>query len=185
MALPLAVDVVPRSWPDASMRCTLTGGRLVSLHSSGDFDRAQAALRAAGLVYERVWIGGNDLAHEGSWVWVDGTPVSGYVSWAPGEPNNAGNNEDCLQLRGDGYWNDAKCSRAMPSICEGSVFPPSPPIPPPAPPAPPPPLPPPGTVLWRLDTARANWRMCFASNGALARPSCDTSPLRGYTALRV
>ena len=185
MALPLAVDVVPRSWPDASMHCTLTGGRLVSLHSRADFERAQAALRAAGLAYESVWIGGNDRAHEGSWVWVDGTPVSGYVSWVSGEPNNSGDNEDCLQLRGDGYWNDARCSRSMLSICEGSIFPPSPPIPPPTPPAPPPPLPPPGTVLWRLDTTRSNWRMCFTSNGALARRSCDTSPLRGYMALRV
>ena len=41
------------------------------------------------------WIGGSDIEEEGVWKWADSTPWEDKF-WAPGEPNNAGNNEDCL-----------------------------------------------------------------------------------------
>jgi hypothetical protein len=30
----------------------------------------------------RVWIGGNDLAKSGHWVWSRGQPISGFTNWA-------------------------------------------------------------------------------------------------------
>ena len=39
------------------------------------------------------WMGGTDLHHEGSWVWMSGAPW-GYENWNDGEPNQNGN-EDC------------------------------------------------------------------------------------------
>ena len=36
-----------------------------------------------------IWIGLNDLGHEGNFTWISGE-ASSYVNWAPGEPNNAG-----------------------------------------------------------------------------------------------
>lgn len=186
----IAVDATLRTYSAASQACEAAGGRLVSLHSQGLAIEVRAALRASGFSGSSVWIGGNDIAVEGQWVWADGTPFpaagsGGYNVWAPNEPNNAGNSEDCLVFRYDNYWNDANCGRRYMSVCEGSTFPPSQPPPPPLPPHPPPPSPPPGTQLWRLDTSGSIWSMCFKSNGAFARPSCASNPLRGHTAIQV
>ena len=69
-----------------------------------------------------MWIGANDKHREGTMVWVsDKTYVSrGFSNWYPGEPNNSGRSEDCVQLWYDhGYkWNDASCSRQLGFICK-------------------------------------------------------------------
>ena len=63
------------------------------------------------------WFGLNDRAVEDTWAWSSGEPVQ-YLNWAPGEPNNVGN-EDCGQFNWSGIqWNDANCSNALPFICE-------------------------------------------------------------------
>ena len=59
----------------------------------------------------------NDLDVEGTWTWISGTTL-GFTHWGDGEPNNAGNNEDCGQVRSDGRWNDVNCAGAAPALCE-------------------------------------------------------------------
>ena len=39
------------------------------------------------------------------WEWSDGSPWE-FTNWAPGEPNNAGNQEDRVQMYRHGTWND-------------------------------------------------------------------------------
>jgi len=58
------------------------------------------------------WIGFNDIAVEGDWVWVSGEPVT-YINWRDGEPNNSNGVEHYGELRKDGLWNDenATCLR--------------------------------------------------------------------------
>lgn len=59
-----------------------------------------------------IWIGFNDEAVEGQFVWYDQSPVV-YTNWATGEPNNSGNNENCVQIypggSQPGTWNDLNC----------------------------------------------------------------------------
>uniref|UniRef100_A0A096MA02 C-type lectin domain-containing protein n=1 Tax=Poecilia formosa TaxID=48698 RepID=A0A096MA02_POEFO len=44
--------------------------------------------------------------------WIDNSPLT-YTHWAPGEPNNANGEEQCVQMnRHQGGWNDANCGRA-------------------------------------------------------------------------
>jgi hypothetical protein len=53
------------------------------------------------------WLGGSDAEQEGTWRWEteSGSPMN-YTNWAPGEPNNLGE-EDYLVMSGDyGRWYD-------------------------------------------------------------------------------
>ncbi|MFN7014081.1 MAG: PKD domain-containing protein, partial [Bacteroidia bacterium] len=56
-----------------------------------------------------IWIGFNDENVEGTFEWYDQSPVT-FTNWAPGEPNNSGGNEDCVQIYPNGFWNDLPCN---------------------------------------------------------------------------
>ncbi|XP_076416529.1 CD209 antigen-like protein C isoform X2 [Peromyscus maniculatus bairdii] len=64
---------------------------------------------------QRSWIGLSDLRHEGSWQWVDDTPLQ-LSFWKQGEPNND-EDEDCVELFTD-EWNDNKCTEQNFWVCE-------------------------------------------------------------------
>jgi len=66
-----------------------------------------------------IWIGGNDISTEGNYVWSDGCSMS-YKKWAPNQPDNWNNNEDCLHLvkQQGGKWNDILCSVRMRFVCK-------------------------------------------------------------------
>lgn len=59
----------------------------------------------------RVWIGLSDIHAENSFTWSDGSKFfSSEGNWYYGEPNNNGNNEDCVERLSDGRWNDLPCT---------------------------------------------------------------------------
>ncbi len=50
--------------------------------------------------------------------WVDEQPP-GYTNWKPGEPNNVGAVESCVEMDdADGGWNDVDCNASRHVICE-------------------------------------------------------------------
>ncbi|XP_078683088.1 uncharacterized protein LOC144917177 [Branchiostoma floridae x Branchiostoma belcheri] len=56
-----------------------------------------------------------DVHQEGVWMWDDNVPLGDFRTWAPGEPNNSGN-EDCAEYFSESHsysntWNDGPCSR--------------------------------------------------------------------------
>ena len=54
------------------------------------------------LTNDHYWIGANDIASEGNWVWVNGEDASSsQLIWIDGEPNNAAGNQDCVVMRGN------------------------------------------------------------------------------------
>jgi len=70
----------------------------------------------------RAWLGGNDRASEGKWVWSDMSSFS-YKKWGKSEPNNQGK-ENCLH-QGHGklnVWNDFKCAQKLPFVCKLLYF---------------------------------------------------------------
>jgi len=85
---------------------------LVSIHN----DQEQTLVNNA---FGGGWIGLNDVANEGAFVWSDGSPVD-YTRWRSGEPNNVGEGgEDWGQFEG-GQWNDLGGSSQLPGIAKYS-----------------------------------------------------------------
>ena len=74
------------------------------------------------LVNSNIWMGGSDIASEGTWMWEDGKPWALYKNFASGEPNDGAGGEDCLEMvkgnHNDGRWNDISCSDALRSVCK-------------------------------------------------------------------
>lgn len=53
-------------------------------------------------------------------MWESSKQLLNYTNWSPGQPDNAGNNEDCVEIRGlfNYKWNDHVCSLKKYFICE-------------------------------------------------------------------
>ena len=66
---------------------------------------------------KEVWMGYNDLAEEGTYGWLDGSPA-GYDSWRPGFPvGDAYGNQDCI-LTLAGLWKEYFCGNRLKSVCK-------------------------------------------------------------------
>ncbi len=88
----------PMTWQQAEAVAIEEGGHLATIRSS------QENAWAGGLAANtHMWIGLNDAAVEGSFVWSSGETAS-FTAWLPGEPNNAGD-EDYVDLNTAG-WRD-------------------------------------------------------------------------------
>lgn len=107
-----------KTWLDAQHSCAELGQNLVSIQDADEelFLKAQAPTSSW-------WIGYNDRAKEGTWVWPDG--ASSYTNWRLGEPNDLNGNEDCAvgnaPVQGSqpaGKWNDLPCSDYVSYFCE-------------------------------------------------------------------
>jgi hypothetical protein len=104
-------------WPSAEQYCLAIGYHLVSVGSVAENSTLHSIVNQYPTT--RWWMGINDRAAEGAWVWSDGS-AHGYTNWAAGEPNNIGD-EDCGQLNRfwpDSTWNDEPCSTALNFVCE-------------------------------------------------------------------
>ena len=103
-----------RNWPQSRDNCLAHGAHLASLSSA-----AETTLVRSGSSTFR-WIGLNDLASEGTFVWVNGDPLA-FTNWNGGEPNDDHGGEDCVGILGNGKWNDFECGGGggeFQSICE-------------------------------------------------------------------
>jgi len=72
------------AWIDAENNAIASGGHLVTITDAAEEAWLIANFGASTLY----WIGFNDAAVEGTWVWSSGEAVT-YVNWNGGEPNNA------------------------------------------------------------------------------------------------
>ncbi|XP_052320876.1 CD209 antigen-like protein A isoform X2 [Oncorhynchus keta] len=105
-----------KTWKESREDCLERGADLVIINS----DKEQTFLFD---LKKRVWIGLTDSVIEGTWKWVDGTPLTtGY--WYAKQPDNAGPNgdEDCAEIPKDQSplkaWNDLSCDSIINWVCE-------------------------------------------------------------------
>jgi len=110
----------PRDFAAADAACVAFGARLAILDTA---DRDAVARSMIGA--DNVFIGLTDAAVEGTFVWVDGTPLT-FQNFASGEPNNANGafEEDCAMYSGSrAGWDDRPCSNAIPNATAPGEYP--------------------------------------------------------------
>jgi gliding motility-associated-like protein len=110
------------NWNTAQSQAAAVGASLLSVCSQAENDAVWQAALAAG-VSGGLWIGFNDAASEGNWVWTDGSPCN-FTNWNNGEPNNTtdpcsftGEDAAIIQMS-NGKWNDVYAA----SICGSQAY---------------------------------------------------------------
>ena len=103
------------NWHEAEICCKDWGGHLTSVHS----DPENYVVNSIRKTERSTWIGLNDQVKEGTYVWVDGTPLD-YKNYHKGERNNNKGLEHCLLLVSSGRltWNDGTCNTKNNFICK-------------------------------------------------------------------
>uniref|UniRef100_A0A8C7X4A0 C-type lectin domain-containing protein n=1 Tax=Oryzias sinensis TaxID=183150 RepID=A0A8C7X4A0_9TELE len=107
-------SVESKSWDKAREFCRTTEADLVVINTNDE---------KSGVGNQAVWIGLTDKAQEGTWKWVDGSPLT-LQFWEKDQPDNGGGRvsygeEDCIQIRNTpGFWNDVSCETSLRWICE-------------------------------------------------------------------
>ncbi|XP_042341908.1 asialoglycoprotein receptor 2-like [Plectropomus leopardus] len=108
-----------RSWDDSRQYCLRRDADLVVINSRQEQAFLTGFTAAA-------WVGMTDREKEGTWIWVDGTPVNkAGLQWALGQPDDAYGGEDCGDLRTMIDFlglNDYNCSARNQWICEKMLW---------------------------------------------------------------
>lgn len=101
------------TWTEGQSFCEGHGGHLAVI-SSAEENALVAELMNRCQNQYGCWIGADDNASEGKFVWVDGTPVS-FSNWNSGQPDNYCSGEHFVHMMRDGRWND----QAVDGGCSG------------------------------------------------------------------
>jgi len=106
------------SWTNQVRTCRAwSGGDMTAITSGGENNWIRDRFGGTH------WIGLNDRGSgwgdEGDFGWTTGEGT-GFSRWADGEPNDGGwgGEEDCVEFRGDGTWNDQSCGSGRTALCE-------------------------------------------------------------------
>ena len=134
----------------AADRCEAQGMRLAWIETPEEnaflVEKITAAdVPASASAEVLTYIGGSDSGNEGNWIWrgrgaiangfqfwqggsadSGGRAVGGaYANWAPTEPSNTDDDENCAVIsvlgqnnRQPGNWDDRDCDTALPFVCE-------------------------------------------------------------------
>uniref|UniRef100_A0A7M4FX82 Pulmonary surfactant-associated protein D-like n=1 Tax=Crocodylus porosus TaxID=8502 RepID=A0A7M4FX82_CROPO len=94
--------------------CSRAGGHLASPRTSSENGAIQQIIQRYN---KAAYLDINDMETEGIFKY-QSMEVIGYVNWAPGEPNDTGGGEDCVEMYTDGRWNDRSCEEERLIICE-------------------------------------------------------------------
>jgi len=103
-----------------------SGGVIAGVHNAATNAFFRANISAT------TFIGYTDEVTEGTWIWEDRLPTT-YTNWAPGEPNNA-SNQDYASMLTNGTWDDLQttsshryfmeviAARNNSPVCSGSTL---------------------------------------------------------------
>ena len=107
------------TWDKAMEFCQNNNGSLLEI----DIDVEVQFILDIPTAANRFWLGANDRSEEGQVTWQSSKrPVLPHL-WYKNEPNNGGNNEDCVEIykHHEGKLNDNTCSRTLNFVCEKNI----------------------------------------------------------------
>ncbi|XP_066204748.1 pulmonary surfactant-associated protein D-like [Saccopteryx leptura] len=105
-----------KTFQDAQKICTQAGGQLPSPRSAAENQVLHQLLEAQ--KKGPAFLSMTDSKTEGKFTYPSGEPLV-YSNWAPGEPNNSGGDEDCVEIYDtNGKWNDKSCAETRLVVCE-------------------------------------------------------------------
>jgi cysteine-rich repeat protein len=102
------------AWDKARFECQKLGAAF-NADLAGISTAEERAFLAAQLKGE-TFVGGTDRDLECVFTWKNGEPWA--PAWASSQPDDAGNDEDCVALRPEGTLNDRSCTEPHDYLCE-------------------------------------------------------------------
>ncbi|KAL4222365.1 hypothetical protein ACF0H5_018404 [Mactra antiquata] len=126
---------IKQSWIDSRDYCILGGTQLLQIDSADEQLAIEGLLNTTfyvpgdnSTVRVEIWLAAGDFLAENEFRWfnADGSSdlITGYTNYAPGEPNNRGYIEHCVEIQFDihsAMWYDNRCDDRRNFICETSL----------------------------------------------------------------
>ncbi|XP_036790626.1 CD209 antigen-like protein C [Oncorhynchus mykiss] len=111
-------STVNKTWEESRVDCLRREAHLVIINNREE----QVFINGLNGANKQIWIGLTDTFAEGTWKWVDGTPLT-TTYWGDGQPNSWKETEqDCGEFihrsTDPGDWNDDGCSVEQYCVCE-------------------------------------------------------------------
>lgn len=106
------------TWDSGRTACQSYGMDLASISTQQWAQEIHSKVQEVAGTSLFYWIGGNDTAQEGAWLWTDGSAFS-YEGW--GSPGRPADNADlnCLgdSTQGSSAWQAVSCSNLHQALC--------------------------------------------------------------------
>ncbi|XP_036834777.1 E-selectin [Oncorhynchus mykiss] len=107
------------NWDTARKWCTEHYTDMVAIQNRGEISHLNSILPRQANYY---WIGIRKVDDVWTWVGTNKILTKEAENWADGEPNNGGNNEDCVEMyikreKDTGKWNDESCMKKKTALC--------------------------------------------------------------------
>uniref|UniRef100_A0A3Q2QX32 C-type lectin domain-containing protein n=1 Tax=Fundulus heteroclitus TaxID=8078 RepID=A0A3Q2QX32_FUNHE len=115
------ISSTTKTWQESRAYCRSVGADLIIINSREEqvFKHWIIFVDFANSFKLHMWIGLTDLETEGTWKWVDGSPLTTSY-WYTNEPNGE-TGENCGEISNlstEKSWNDVSCSDQRNWICE-------------------------------------------------------------------
>nr|XP_034322070.1 uncharacterized protein LOC117688290 [Crassostrea gigas] len=115
----LFLDNLP--WADAEKQCEGINGYRAEIGSPDENNWILNFIQNSH-PYVSVWIGGNDLQNEGTFIWSRSGQAINWNNWSGSNPDDTDSNENCIEFYTystyGGKWNDRSCDTGIRFVCE-------------------------------------------------------------------
>ncbi|XP_077993990.1 macrophage mannose receptor 1-like [Glandiceps talaboti] len=112
-------EVLSESWQDANDFCMLHGGYLVSINSQNEQLLVHSFLTSRDIWASWIGLRELDFGEGPDYRWIDDSSIPVYTNWSPNEPNDAHQEEQCVEMREyNAMWNDNNCGDKLSFVCK-------------------------------------------------------------------